>query len=117
MRRLLAILAVLAILPVAAATAAPLKLPHLVKTDDPVCERKPDGVYCGRGIKKKQLFRCVGGEIAATYVCDFGCDQKTKTCAVRRPRGKAVEKVMAPRTDCHYTTEVRRGAQASADCK
>ena len=56
-----------------AAWSAPikLKLPHLVKTEEKICERKPDGVYCGRGIKRKHLFRCVAGHFKPDHHFGF----------------------------------------------
>jgi hypothetical protein len=109
-------LAVVLALP-AVAHSAPLKLSQLVKAEDKICERKPDGVYCGRGLKRKHLFRCVGGAIETTYLCDFGCDAKAQSCAKRRPRAGAAAETAAPRTDCHYSGQIRRGEQAGATCK
>ena len=84
MRALLAFSVVAAL--TAPAAAAPIKLPHLVKAEEKVCERKPDGVYCGRGLKRKHLFRCVGGAVTISYVCDWGCDPKGQACLKKRPR-------------------------------
>jgi hypothetical protein len=68
------------------ASAAPIRLPHLVKTEEKICERKPDGVYCGKGLKKKFLFQCVDGALAETHACDWGCDPKGQACLKKPPR-------------------------------
>ena len=100
-----------------AAWSAPLKikLPHLTKAEDKICERKPDGVYCGRGIKRKHLFRCAGGEIDTSLECAFGCDQKAQAC-ITRPARKG-SPPPAPRVDCNFTGQLRRAGQTTPDCR
>ena len=99
------------------ALSAPIKLPHLIKAEDKICERKPDGTYCGRGLKKKHLFRCVSGVIDATYLCDFGCDPKGQTCLKKKPRAGGAQAAPAPATDCHFTGQLKRAEQAGLPCR
>ncbi len=98
-----------------AAWSAPIRLPHLVKAEEKICERKPDGVYCGRGLKRKYLFRCTEGAIAASYRCDFGCDPKGQACLKRRPRAGSPAPV--PATDCNFSGQIRRAEQTGLPCR
>jgi hypothetical protein len=100
-----------------AAWSAPLKikLPHLVKAEEKICERKPDGVYCGRGIKRKHLFRCAGGEIDTSLECAFGCDQKAQACITRPARKGSLPP--PARVDCNFTGQLRRAGQTTPDCR
>ena len=99
-----------------AAFSAPIRLPQLVKAEEKICERKPDGVYCGRGIKRKHLFRCAGGAIENAYVCDFGCDPKGQACLKKKPRAGSAA-AATPATDCHFSGQIRRAEQTGLPCR
>jgi hypothetical protein len=102
--------------PPLAAHSAPIKLPHLVKTEEKICERKADGVYCGRGLKRKHLFNCAGGEVATSLVCDFGCDPKGQACIKKKPKAGSGA-AAAPATDCHFSGQLRRAEQTGLPCR
>ena len=112
----LIVAAVMAMALLQPAFSAPIRLPHLVKAEEKICERRPDGVYCGRGLKKKHLFRCAGGVIETSYVCDFGCDPKGQACLKRRPRAGSAA-AATPATDCHFSGQIRRAEQTGLACR
>jgi hypothetical protein len=84
--RNLIVLAMIVLLPVSA-WAAPAKVRRMATTDEETaCERKADGIYCGRGIKNKSLYKCEAGHLIQTYRCDWGCNPKTLTCFQKRKK-------------------------------
>jgi hypothetical protein len=85
MRKLIALVLVTA-LP-AVAIAAPSKVRRIATTDEEAaCERKADGLYCGRGIKNKTLYKCEDGHVAQFYRCDWGCNPATVACYQKRKK-------------------------------
>jgi hypothetical protein len=86
MRRLLAlVLAVSLPLPAVAAPAKKMRR-DIVTGEETACERKADGLYCGRGIKNKMLYKCAAGKVAQSFRCDWGCNPKTVTCYQKRKK-------------------------------